>query len=150
MHADNSFAADYVVVGSGSAGAVMAARLSENADVRVILLEAGGEDNTHLIRMPAAVGMLLDSGRHNWNYSTTPQENLANRPILMREARCLAGRRRSMEWSISAAMRWTMSVGRAKALMGGDMRMCCPISANLKTMQAVATRITVKMVLFVS
>jgi hypothetical protein len=52
MHAGNPCAADYVVVGSGSAGAVMAARLSENADVRVILLEAGGTDNSLLIRMP--------------------------------------------------------------------------------------------------
>lgn len=91
MHARSPGAADFIVVGSGSAGAVMAARLSENANVRVILLEAGSEDNSHLIRMPAAVGMLLDSGRHNWNYSTVPQENLANRPILMPRGKVLGG-----------------------------------------------------------
>jgi choline dehydrogenase len=91
MPAGDRFAADFVIVGSGSAGAVMAARLSENADLCVTLLEAGSDDNSHLIRMPAAVGMLLDSRRYNWNYSTVPQEKLANRPILLPRGKVLGG-----------------------------------------------------------
>ena len=83
--------ADYVVVGAGSAGAVIAARLSEDPDIRVVLLEAGGIDNSMLIRMPAGIGMLLTSGRHNWNYWTVPQKALGGRRITMPRGKVLGG-----------------------------------------------------------
>ena len=50
----NDLMADYVIIGGGSAGCVLAARLSEDQDVTVILLEAGGEDTNPLIHIPAA------------------------------------------------------------------------------------------------
>ncbi len=83
--------ADYVVVGAGSAGGAIAARLSENPDIKVILLEAGGRDNDMLIRMPAAVGLLVLSQRHNWNYWTTPQRALGDRRITMPRGKVLGG-----------------------------------------------------------
>lgn len=83
--------AEYIVIGSGSAGAVLASRLSENQDCDVILLEAGGWANSLLIQIPAAVGMLLDSGRFNWNYRTTSQKNLGSREIPMPRGKVLGG-----------------------------------------------------------
>jgi choline dehydrogenase len=82
---------DYVVVGSGSAGAVVAARLSEDPDVSVTLLEAGPADSSLMIAMPAAVGMLIASGRYNWNYVTEPQQNLDGRRLAVPRGRVLGG-----------------------------------------------------------
>jgi choline dehydrogenase len=82
---------DYVVVGSGSTGAVIAARLSENPDVSVALIEAGPADRSVMIAMPAAVGMLIASGRFNWNYWTEPQRNLDGRRLAVPRGKVLGG-----------------------------------------------------------
>ncbi|CAF1507569.1 unnamed protein product [Rotaria sordida] len=63
---------DYIIVGSGSAGAVLATRLSEQADKRVLLIEAGGVDTTDQIHMPAACGT-CQRGEIDWQYKTIPQ-----------------------------------------------------------------------------
>jgi choline dehydrogenase len=64
---------DYVVIGAGSAGCVVAARLAEDAAVRVLLIEAGGADRSIGITMPAAMGLPLMSDRTNWKYSGQPE-----------------------------------------------------------------------------
>ncbi len=69
---------DYVIVGSGSAGGVLAARLTEDPAVRVLLLEAGPEDDDDMIRIPAGFSSLFKT-RWDWNYWTVPQEHLAGR-----------------------------------------------------------------------
>ncbi|MDH3039079.1 GMC family oxidoreductase N-terminal domain-containing protein [Streptomyces sp. TRM75561] len=63
---------DYVIVGAGSAGCVVAARLTEDSNVRVLLLEAGGEDTSDLIHVPSAWPALWGT-EFDWNYSTEPQ-----------------------------------------------------------------------------
>lgn len=69
---------DYIVVGSGSAGGVVAARLSEDPSVSVLLLEAGGEDDDEMIRVPAGFPALFKT-RWDWGYRTSPQKQLMGR-----------------------------------------------------------------------
>lgn len=84
---------DYVIVGGGSAGSVMAARLSENPSVTVCLLEAGGAGNGMVVRAPlGTLAMLPGWGRiNNWAFHTTPQPNLNNRRLYQPRGRTLGG-----------------------------------------------------------
>lgn len=81
---------DYVIVGGGSAGCVLAARLSENAAVRVCLIEAGGKDNHPLIHMPVGFAKMT-TGPLTWGLTTTPQRHANNREIAYAQAKVLGG-----------------------------------------------------------
>ena len=81
---------DYVIVGGGSAGCVLANRLSEDPDVRVLLLEAGGRDRHPLIHMPVGFAKMTD-GPHTWGFATAPQKHANNREIAYAQARVIGG-----------------------------------------------------------
>ena len=81
---------DYVIVGGGSAGCVLAARLTENPDVKVLLLEAGGKDTHPLIHIPVGFAKMT-TGPHTWGFKTAPQVHANNREIPYAQARVIGG-----------------------------------------------------------
>jgi choline dehydrogenase len=82
---------DYIVVGGGSAGCVLANRLSEDDSVRVLLVEAGSRDWNPLIRVPLLATFWLRKTYHNWGYATEPEPHLNNRRIDWPRGRVLGG-----------------------------------------------------------
>ena len=81
---------DYIIVGAGSAGCVLAARLTEDADVRVLLLEAGGPADNPNIAVPAA-GPALWRTAVDWNFTTAPQKHLRERALFWPRGKVLGG-----------------------------------------------------------
>jgi choline dehydrogenase len=82
---------DYVIVGAGAAGCVLANRLSARPGVRVLLLEAGGADNNPFIHMPAGLARLVGNRDINWNYYTEPEPELLGRRLYWPRGRVLGG-----------------------------------------------------------
>ncbi|WP_160154214.1 GMC family oxidoreductase [Microbulbifer sp. ALW1] len=82
---------DYVIVGGGSAGCVLANRLSEDEQNRVCLLESGPSDHNLLIQMPAGIGYLVPGKRFNLHHYTEPQAQLCNRRLFWPRGRVLGG-----------------------------------------------------------
>jgi choline dehydrogenase len=83
---------DYVIVGAGSAGCVLANRLTEDPNVTVALLEAGGKNESLLVKMPAGVGNLISTkGATNWGFETVPQAFLDGRRLYQPRGRGWGG-----------------------------------------------------------
>jgi choline dehydrogenase len=84
---------DYIIVGAGSAGCVLANRLTEDPEVTVLLLEAGPKDRAwdFRIHMPSALSYPMQSQTYNWDYYTVPQEHLAGRRMHWPRGRVLGG-----------------------------------------------------------
>ncbi|MDC3085947.1 choline dehydrogenase [Pelagibacteraceae bacterium] len=82
---------DYIIVGAGSAGCVLANRLSKNPKNRVLLLEAGREDKSITLKMPGAVLLNLKSTKHNWAFKGEPEPELAGRQLQHDRGKTLGG-----------------------------------------------------------
>lgn len=82
---------DYLIIGSGAAGAIVAARLSENPDASVILLEAGGKNNSLLLRVPGLGFAAANHPKYNWGFEAEPSPAMDNRKLIWLQGRVLGG-----------------------------------------------------------
>jgi len=83
--------ADFIVVGAGSAGCAVAARLSEDPETRVLLLEAGGEDSNRWIHIPLGFGRTFADPSINWCYETEPDPGASNRRVFWPRGKVIGG-----------------------------------------------------------
>lgn len=82
---------DYVIVGAGSAGCVLASRLTEQSDASVLLLEFGGKDDSVYIQMPSAFSIPLNEERFDWGYYSEPEPGLGGRRIHQARGKVIGG-----------------------------------------------------------
>lgn len=82
---------DYVIVGAGSAGAIVASRLSEDANCSVLLVEYGGGDGSVFVRMPSALGIPMNTKKYNWGFESVPEPFLDNRRMNCPRGKVLGG-----------------------------------------------------------
>jgi choline dehydrogenase len=82
---------DYIIVGAGSAGCVLADRLSADGKARVLVLEYGGSDRSVVIQMPSALSIPMNRDRYNWRYETEPEPHLGGRRMHTPRGKVLGG-----------------------------------------------------------
>ena len=130
---------DYVIIGAGSAGSVLANRLSEDAGTSVCVLEAGPRDWHPYIHLPAGFIKTFHMKSINWAYQQEPGPGPAAAASTRRAARRSAARPRSTATSTIAASARISTPGRSSAIAAGAIRTCCPISSGWSGGSARAT-----------
>lgn len=91
MNTDRAMNPDYIIIGAGSAGCVLASRLSEDPEIRVLLLEAGPTDSNPWIHVPLGYGKLFNHPKLNWRFQSEPEPHLDGRVINQPRGKVLGG-----------------------------------------------------------
>lgn len=128
---------DYVIVGAGSAGCVLAARLSEDKSVSVCLIEAGGNDNSAFVQMPAGVAASVPYGINSWHYQTVPQANLNNRCGFVPRGKVLGGSSSINAMVYIRGNRWDFDNWAAQGNHGWDYDSLLPYFIKAETNHAI-------------
>ena len=129
---------DYIIVGAGSAGAVVANRLSADPRNKVLLLEAGPASHPWS-RIPIGYARLIANPAANWLYSAEPEQNTKGRRIPVPRGKMLGDPVRSTAWRSSAARLRTTIPGRRWAIRAGATRKSCPFSKGWRATRAART-----------
>ena len=114
---------DYIIVGAGSAGCVLAARLSQDPNIRVALVEAGGPDDAPEINMPVAFPQLFKT-KYDWDFATEPEPALAGATDLsasrQNTGRQFRDKRHDLHPRKRSRFRWLGGRGRTGVVVPGD------------------------------
>ena len=124
---------DYIVVGAGTAGCVVAARLSQNPDLQVLLVEAGGSDRIPTLTMPAALPFVYQSKRVQWGYRSGPEPELSGREIDEKSGRVLGGTSSINAMIFNRGNPLDYDGWAADGLAGWDYAHCLPYFKRMET-----------------
>ncbi len=130
---------DFIVVGSGSAGSVLADKLSASGRFSVLVLEAGGTDRRFYVQMPLGYGKTFFDPAVNWNYKAEPDPGLAGNADHWPRGKLLGGSSsiNAMVWIRGA--REDFDAWAAPAIRAGAMTICCRPSRRSRTMRPART-----------
>jgi hypothetical protein len=120
---------DFVIIGAGSAGSVLANRLSADGHNTVLVLEFGGSDRSMLIQMPAALSIPMNMARYNWQYETEPEPHLSGRRLHCPRGKVIGGSSSINGLVYVRATRLISSGGRRRARKAGAIGTFFPISS---------------------
>ena len=128
---------DYIIVGAGSAGCMLAYRLGADPNNRILVLEAGGPDTDPLIHIPLGLGKMHGKRAHDWGYDAEPEQRLNGREIELRGKVVGGSSSINVMASASAAIGGTTTAGPTTVRPAGLMPMCCRTSVGWNLGKAV-------------